>query len=618
MSDSMKINSISQATKDTILRKTAYALPDRPSASGMKPKDIKRAFYMGLTDEEDSIIAEMERIIRECNEIIGSIVSKSFTHIDDKDNPHNVTKAQIGLGKVDNTSDANKPVSVMQQYELNKKVNKTDIQDNVVSSDADKPLSAYRGKLLDERITSVYETLLAAINNVFKDSKDYADNLVAGVVDGSPEAYDTLKEIATWIANDESGAAAYTARITALENNKVDKESGKALSSNDFTDNLKVKLEGLSEDAQKNVQSDWNESNSGSDAYIKNKPSIPKNLSEMVEDSSHRVVSDSEKTTWNNKQNKLSFDDNPTANSSNPVKSGGVKVALDSKVDKVDGKQLSSNDYTDEDKMKIANLGTSSTRNVGLSAGDIPLLNSNGKLDENVVPAVAITDTFEASSESEMLALTAQKGDICIRSDVSKTYILKTEPASSIGNWKVLKTPTDSVSSVNGKTGSVSLSSQDLTDAEDLVRVVEGKGLSSNDYTTAEKSKLAGIESGAKKNVQSDWNSTDTNSDAYIKNKPTIPSALSQMSQDSTHRVVTDNEKQQWSNKSNFDGNYKNLTNKPVINTNNSDTLGTEEAEELTRDNPVNLHKISKTGRYDDLIGQPVFNLDGTTLTITL
>src|SRR5690606_29803996 len=32
-------------------------------------------------------------------------------HEADADNPHSVTKAQVGLGNVDNTSDADKPVS---------------------------------------------------------------------------------------------------------------------------------------------------------------------------------------------------------------------------------------------------------------------------------------------------------------------------------------------------------------------------------------------------------------------------------------------------------------------------------------------------------------------------
>lgn len=50
---------------------------------------------------------------------------------------------------------------------------------------------------------------------------------------------------------------------------------------------------------------------------------------------------------------------------------------------------------------------------------------------------------------------------------------------------------------------------------------VSGKGLSTNDYTTTEKNKLAGIASGAEVNVQSDWSVSDTASDAFIKNKPT-------------------------------------------------------------------------------------------------
>lgn len=54
----------------------------------------------------------------------------------------------------------------------------------------------------------------------------------------------------------------------------------------------------------------------------------------------------------------------------------------------------------------------------------------------------------------------------------------------------------------------------------DKVDTVPGKGLSTNDYTSAEKNKLAGIATGAEVNVQADWNVTDTASDAYIKNKP--------------------------------------------------------------------------------------------------
>lgn len=42
-------------------------------------------------------------------------------HIASENNPHNVTKGQVGLGNVDNTSDADKPVSTAQQAALDEK-----------------------------------------------------------------------------------------------------------------------------------------------------------------------------------------------------------------------------------------------------------------------------------------------------------------------------------------------------------------------------------------------------------------------------------------------------------------------------------------------------------------
>ena len=53
------------------------------------------------------------------------------------------------------------------------------------------------------------------------------------------------------------------------------------------------------------------------------------------------------------KQDKLTFDTAPTAESENPLTSGVIKDELDKKVDKADGKVLSSNDFTDEDKAKL-------------------------------------------------------------------------------------------------------------------------------------------------------------------------------------------------------------------------------------------------------------------------
>ena len=70
---------------------------------------------------------------------------------------------------------------------------------------------------------------------------------------------------------------------------------------------------------------------------------------------------------------------------------------------------------------------------------------------------------------------------------------------------------------------------------------VAGKGLSTHDYTTEEKNKLNGIESGAKANVQADWNVSDTDSDAYIKNKPDLtayaPSVMTGATADAAGRA---------------------------------------------------------------------------------
>ena len=68
---------------------------------------------------------------------------------------------------------------------------------------------------------------------------------------------------------------------------------------------------------------------------------------------------------------------------------------------------------------------------------------------------------------------------------------------------------------------------QEHQDISGKVDKVSGKGLSTEDYTTAEKNKLTNISPGAEVNVQSDWNQTDTGADDYIKNKPTIPSGVS-------------------------------------------------------------------------------------------
>ena len=76
---------------------------------------------------------------------------------------------------------------------------------------------------------------------------------------------------------------------------------------------------------------------------------------------------------------------------------------------------------------------------------------------------------------------------------------------------------TNSISELDSKI-EAEISRATIAESNKVDKIV-GKGLSTNDYTTAEKNKLNGIAAGAEVNVQSDWNAVS--GDAMILNKPT-------------------------------------------------------------------------------------------------
>lgn len=134
-----------------------------------------------------------------------------------------------------------------------------DVVDNVASTATDVPLSANQGKILKGLIDSI-NTLLTS-DNVDLDSlqeivdyieanKNTLDNLGIGNISGLQAALDA----------------------------KQNTEAGKGLSTNDFTTALLNKLNGIAASAEVNVQSNWNETNAGNDAFIQNKPSDLTNL----------------------------------------------------------------------------------------------------------------------------------------------------------------------------------------------------------------------------------------------------------------------------------------------------------------------------------------------------
>lgn len=92
-------------------------------------------------------------------------------------------------------------------------------------------------------------------------------------------------------------------------------------------------------------------------------------------------------------------------------------------------------------------------------ANGVAGLDAGGLLSTSVLPPLAITNVSVVATQVAMLALTAQQGDVAIRTDLNKSFILATSSPSTLADWKELLTPTDAVSSVDGLTGAVSLSS---------------------------------------------------------------------------------------------------------------------------------------------------------------
>jgi hypothetical protein len=85
-------------------------------------------------------------------------------------------------------------------------------------------------------------------------------------------------------------------------------------------------------------------------------------------------------------------------------------------------------------------------------------LDGTGKLPTSQLPALAISEVYVVASQAAMLALPSDVGEIAIRTDVNKSFILSAAPASTLANWKELLTPPDAVLSVDGLTGAVDLS----------------------------------------------------------------------------------------------------------------------------------------------------------------
>lgn len=78
------------------------------------------------------------------------------------------------------------------------------------------------------------------------------------------------------------------------------------------------------------------------------------------------------------------------------------------------------------------------------------------------IPAIAINDVNVVGSQAAQLALTAQKGDVAIRTDqANRPYMQNGGSTGTMADWTVLDA-TVAVQSVNGQTGSIVLAAADV------------------------------------------------------------------------------------------------------------------------------------------------------------
>lgn len=66
----------------------------------------------------------------------------------------------------------------------------------------------------------------------------------------------------------------------------------------------------------------------------------------------------------------------------------------------------------------------------------IPTTLLTGLIQSSNLPPLAISEVNVVASQAAMLALTAQRGDVAIRTDVSKTYVLSTDSPTTLADWK--------------------------------------------------------------------------------------------------------------------------------------------------------------------------------------
>lgn len=117
---------VDQSTTEAVLKFTTYRQEAQQISRNTLTITSATISQAGLMSSSDKTKLDGLKDQASITSDIDAVQTNLETHINNKSNPHEVTKDQVGLGNVDNTSDANKPISTATQTALNGKFSATD------------------------------------------------------------------------------------------------------------------------------------------------------------------------------------------------------------------------------------------------------------------------------------------------------------------------------------------------------------------------------------------------------------------------------------------------------------------------------------------------------------
>ena len=339
----------------------------------------------------------------------------------------------------------------------------------------------------------------------------------------------TFAIISPSLALGESADTAFPGnRGKALEDNKVDKVNGKGLSTEDYTTAEQTKLSGIETGAQVNTIESISVDNS---TLTINNKSVNIDLSGKVDKVNGKDLSTNDYT--DTEKNKLtSIESNAQVNiiesisvdnTTLTITNKSVNIDLTGKVDKVEGKGLSTEDYTTAEQTKLSGVETGAQVNI---IEDIKVNNTSLNVSNKSVDITIPTKITDLTNDSDFVIQEEGKG-------------LSTEDYTTAEQTKLSGIETgaqvNTIESISVDNSTLTITNKSVNiDLSGKVDKVNGKGLSTEDYTTAEQTKLGGIETGAQVNIIEDVKVNNTS--LTITNKSidiTIPTKITDLTNDS-------------------------------------------------------------------------------------